>query len=120
MLESFLEEILQGFFLESGKVLVGCAWFFGELQRDSRLFHFYFQTLVKFQEYSIAFYAEYFAVDATYGDHFISFFDFFDKLLGVFLFFLLRPDHEEVHDQDDGAKQKYLTKNATAPYGSLR
>jgi len=42
MLESFLAEILQGFFLESGKVLVGCAWFFGELQRDRGLFHFYF------------------------------------------------------------------------------
>ena len=46
-------------------------------------------------------------------------FNFFNKLLGVFLFFLLRSDHEEVHDQDDRAKQKYLTKNTAAPYGSL-
>jgi len=40
-LESFLLDILQGDFLESGKVLLGWTWFFGEVKGDSRLFNFH-------------------------------------------------------------------------------
>ena len=104
ILESFLLDILQVDFLESGKVLFGWTWFFREVKGDGRLFDFYLQSFVKFQQDGISFYAVDFPMDASNGYHIISFFYFIDKLLGFLLFFLLWTDHEEVHDQDNRSK----------------